>query len=553
MLFDLPSVHSPIKIASESCLKNYSLTIIDSYSSKTQPISRSIEEELEIVDVVLLVYDITQPHTITTLSTFWLKQIPKHTSCPIVIIGNKLDLKHVNSAYSLDKTVKSLSTFYNNFEIVLECSAFTLENLSDIVLYVQKIVAYPIEPLFDVNTQELTPAFKRALSLVFKLCDKDRNFLLDNKEIIMMQTEVFQSGMGNEEAEALKQLVSEGFPEGLSQKCINFEGFCFLQALMIQKLQSNFCWDVLRYYGYSDSLVLYNNYSLKLLPQQRVNLSISTISFLLIVFDQYAKNGFLSLDSLKEIFSAAETPPWQQDRPQRWSDIDRIVITSNGQLPCDSWLSLWHLLAFLDPSKCFLTLQLIGYKSPCNEVLIIRKMHDQENYCRSGFLIGANGVGKSWILNGLIQRTCDEVPTSNLKFSCGVVEDSPVPWNKKFLILIEYPVIEFEVMMKNMDQCDCAVMVTNETGEAKKFIATIEIPQGTRKICVENSYRALGLAGRNELYTNICSSEQGDIVDQRGGIIKDSLYTMLTQSRNRKCFILMLLALVLSVYIGIYF
>lgn len=477
---DLPKVHSPVKLMSEFCLSGCSVTIIDSKSHIPLSIDNELEEELENADVILLVFDVSQPNSIGNLTDFWLANIQKYTKSPVLVIGNKLDLREKNLDYSLENTVKALSKS-SYFDMVLECSALTLDNLSDVFLHAQKIVLYPVPPLYNITTENLTADFKRALSLIFKISDKDQDFLLNSQEILNMHLEAFEVYMENEDLEELKKVIKKCFPSGITHNALNFEGFCYLQIMMIEKLQSNICWDLLTHYKFDRNLSLKFSYSFS--ENLRLELTPQAISFLLRIFDQYSDQDFLNVKSLEKIFQAAKCSPWGQ---HKWPDIEKIVVYSSLGLSCNSWLALWHLLAFQDPEQCFLHLLLIGFGLPCEQGLSEKL---RNTIC--GYLIGFNGVGKTWILNSLIQRQCDEVPTSSVKSACAVLSDSPVPWEKKFLILIEYPVIEFEEMMRKIKFCDCAVIVTDETKASARFTNEVKITNDIKKVRAKNDYRSL--------------------------------------------------------------
>ena len=53
-------------------------------------------EKFHYVDVIVLVYDISRPETLTRANTYWLPLIESTTDIPVVLVGNKVDLRSTN-------------------------------------------------------------------------------------------------------------------------------------------------------------------------------------------------------------------------------------------------------------------------------------------------------------------------------------------------------------------------------------------------------------------------------------------------------------------------
>ena len=66
---------------------------------------------------------------------------------------------------------------------------------------------------------------------------------------------------------------------------------------------------MLRYHNYDNFLNLSLKFQLNIEEFQYIELSPTVLTFLTIVFDQYAVNDLLSIDSLSQIFEAAEYVP----------------------------------------------------------------------------------------------------------------------------------------------------------------------------------------------------------------------------------------------------
>ena len=55
----------------------------------------------------------------------------------------------------------------------MECSANYHKNIKKMLNSAQRAVLFPITPLFDIATKSLTPAFKNALTRIFRILDSD--------------------------------------------------------------------------------------------------------------------------------------------------------------------------------------------------------------------------------------------------------------------------------------------------------------------------------------------------------------------------------------------
>lgn len=110
----------------------------------------------------------------------WLPLISSASNIPILLVGNKIDL--LKKTRNVSEIV--LETTENfNCHVGVECSAKSFHSVSKIFEIAQELVLYPITPLYDPRTKNLTEEFKRALALIFRLIDKDRNLHLNDYEI----------------------------------------------------------------------------------------------------------------------------------------------------------------------------------------------------------------------------------------------------------------------------------------------------------------------------------------------------------------------------------
>lgn len=57
----------------------------------------------------------------------------------------------------------------------MECSAATRQNIRDVFYNTQRVIAFPVAPLFNRSTQTLTDPFYRILCRVFCFFDRDQD------------------------------------------------------------------------------------------------------------------------------------------------------------------------------------------------------------------------------------------------------------------------------------------------------------------------------------------------------------------------------------------
>jgi Ras family protein T1 len=68
-------------------------------------------------------------------------------------------------------------------ETCVECSSKHLLNVSEIFHFAQKAVLHPTAPLYDSRDHVLKPQCLDALNRIFKLCDFDKDNVLNDLEL----------------------------------------------------------------------------------------------------------------------------------------------------------------------------------------------------------------------------------------------------------------------------------------------------------------------------------------------------------------------------------
>jgi mitochondrial Rho GTPase 1 len=102
----------------------------------------------------------------------------------------------------------------------------------------------------------LKPACAAALRRIFKLCDTNRDGILDASELNDFQRKCFDAPLQQQELEGIKSLVREHSEDGVRDDGLTEEGFLFLHTIFIQKGRLETTWTVLRTFGYAEDLRL---------------------------------------------------------------------------------------------------------------------------------------------------------------------------------------------------------------------------------------------------------------------------------------------------------
>lgn len=124
-----------------------------------------------------------------------------------------------------------------------------------------------------VPLQILKPACVAALSRIFKICDVNKDGLLDDTELNDFQRQCFDAPLQAEELAGIKDVVLAASLDepGIIDGGLTEAGFLFLQTYFIQKGRLETCWKILRTFGYGEDLTLrekflYPRYVLRLFP-----------------------------------------------------------------------------------------------------------------------------------------------------------------------------------------------------------------------------------------------------------------------------------------------
>lgn len=147
---------------------------------------KNIEEQIVRADLILLFYDVSDQETVARLLAYWMPMISGvRDSIPIVVVGNKLDKREDGKRsrwnVAIKDVLKPIIRRFRQVEVGLECSALAGRGVTSVLSCAQRAILYPLAPLFDLSTKDLTTNFKRALVRIFRILDKDSDGNLCDK------------------------------------------------------------------------------------------------------------------------------------------------------------------------------------------------------------------------------------------------------------------------------------------------------------------------------------------------------------------------------------
>jgi Ras family protein T1 len=103
---------------------------------------------------------------------------------PVVLVGNRIDTRGGDiTNEALEDEILPIMNDFKEVETCVECSARTLVNIAEVFYFAQKSVLHPTAPLYDSREQNLKPHCVNALSRIFKICDMNKDGILDDDEL----------------------------------------------------------------------------------------------------------------------------------------------------------------------------------------------------------------------------------------------------------------------------------------------------------------------------------------------------------------------------------
>lgn len=383
--------------------------------------SAKVDQELKSADVIVLIYDVNNESSTKRISSYWLSKFRTTSlNVPIILVGNKIDTRggiaDPSAAAKMEEFIKPIMDDFREVDVCIECSAKNRSNISEVFYFAQKAVLYPTGELYDVDNHSLQPEAKAALRRIFKLCDKDADGGLNDKELNDFQYFCFEVHLQPAELEGVKRVVRESCPENgiTAEGSLSQEGFIFLHTLFVQKGRLETTWIVLRKFGYDDNMRLRIDESEVPIcnEDQSIELSDEGKKFLhsLFMATDTDKDGMISPSQLQKLFSDCPDGVF----PVRGKDMDdRLTRRPAEGGKSDHWtleafINRWAMYVIDSVSDVLLTLHYLGYGEDRSPLAVTKgKRRDRYNRTVSKTVIRVAVLGrdedlKSDIVRGIV-------------------------------------------------------------------------------------------------------------------------------------------------------
>ncbi|KAJ8959991.1 hypothetical protein NQ318_009426 [Aromia moschata] len=482
---NVPAKAEEITIPADVTPEQVPTNIVD-YSSADQT-DAELNEQIKRASVVCIVYAVDDDDSIDRITSYWMPLIRQNhpdKPCPVVLVGNKIDLVE----YSTIDGIFEIMEEFSEIETCIECSSKTLKNISEMFYYAQKAVLHPTAPIYSVEKGDLTEACKNALMRIFKICDVDCDGLLNDIELNNFQSRCFNAPLQPQVLDDVKAVLRKNMEDGVCQNCVTMKGFLYLHSLFIQRGRNETTWTVLRKFGYNDNLNMSREYlfpSLKVPSGCTTELSHRGNQFLTHLFERYDKDRDKSLSPVEfeELFSTCPTPAWGPD-------VSAMVPTNDkGWITYQGYMCQWALMTLVDLPRTFEYLAYLGYNIYENEnqltavqvtrekKLDLAKKQSSRNVYQC-HVIGPTGAGKSSFCRNFIKSAFD---SKNVLEKTGTpnctVNFVQVYGQEKILVLRDINVRNVsDPLLPHEVQCDVACLVYDINNEKSfEYIARIYI------------------------------------------------------------------------------
>ncbi|KAG1751180.1 P-loop containing nucleoside triphosphate hydrolase protein [Suillus lakei] len=437
----VPEVTIPPEVNPE----NVTTYIVDSGAGPQD--RQHLESEVRKAHVICVVYSIDNPHSFDRIPTYWLPLFRQlGVNVPVILVGNKIDLRGGEvTNQALEDEILPIMNEFKAFETCVECSAQLPLNVSEVFYFAQKAVLHPTAPLYDSREHVLKPACVSALKRIFKLCDANKDGVLDAAELNEFQRKCFDAPLQLQELEGIKDMVREHAEGGVRDDGLTEAGFLYLHTIFIQRGRLETTWAVLRKFGYAEDLRLTEPF---LLPKFdvphdcSVELSPQGYQFFTDIFETFDKDqdGALNSAELEELFSTSPGNPWaNQNFP------DTTLVDDKGAVTLQGWLAQWSMTTLLDHKTTLAYLAYLGYPDEQRTSALLttrpRKLDRRKGkVTRNVFLCyvcGAAGSGKTSLLRSFAGKPFRDAyePTSKM---VSVVNAVDIDGSEKYLVLQEF-------------------------------------------------------------------------------------------------------------------
>ncbi|KAK0201794.1 EF hand associated-domain-containing protein [Desarmillaria ectypa] len=437
----VPEVTIPPEVTPE----NVTTYIVDSGAGPQDRLH--LEAEIRKAHVICVVYSIDNPNSFDRIPTYWLPHFRQlGVNVPVILVGNKIDLRggEVTNEALEDEIIPIMNEF-KEVETCVECSAKMPLNVSEVFYFAQKAVLHPTAPLYDSRDHVLKLACVKALRRIFKLCDTDKDGILDPAELNEFQRKCFDAPLQLQELEGIREMVREHAEGGVRDGGLTEDGFLYLHTIFIQRGRLETTWTVLRKFGYAEDLRLTEAFlspKFDVPPDCSVELSPLGYQFLTDLFETCDKDqdGALKSSELEAVFSTTPGNPWAT---QKFPDT--TLTDDTGAVTLQGWLAQWSMTTLLDHKTTLAYLAYLGYpdepRTSALQITRARKIDRRKGKVSRNvflcYLCGAAGSGKTSLLRAFIGKPFRESYEPTTK-PISVVNAVDIDGSEKYLVLQEF-------------------------------------------------------------------------------------------------------------------
>ncbi|KAH8104714.1 mitochondrial Rho 1 [Cristinia sonorae] len=456
----VPEVTIPPEVTPE----NVTTYIVDSGNSDSD--RSHLESEIRKAHVICVVYAIDDPNSFSRIPAHWLPYFRQlGVNVPVILVGNKIDLRggEVTNEALEDEIIPIMNEF-KEVETCVECSAQANLNVSEVFYFAQKAVLHPTAPLYDSRDHVLKRDCVAALRRIFKLCDVNKDGVLDAQELNEFQSKCFDTPLQAQELEGIKDMVREHSEAGVRGDGLTEAGFLYLHTMFIQRGRLETTWTVLRKFGYGEDLRLTEAFlypKFEVPHDCSVELSPLGYKFFTDIFEAYDKDqdGALKAEELNDLFSTSPGNPWAN---QKFPDT--TVADDTGAVTLQGWLAQWSMTTLLEHKTTLGYLSYLGHPQPLSALQITRPRKTERRKGRStrnvflSYVCGGAGSGKTSFLRAFVGRKFGEAynPTKRMN---SVVNSVDIAGSEKYLVLQEFGSNYEAEMLKSSKKLDLADVI----------------------------------------------------------------------------------------------
>ncbi|EOA31889.1 hypothetical protein CARUB_v10015117mg [Capsella rubella] len=457
-------------------------TVIDT-SSRLEDKGKVVKE-VKQADAIVLTFAFDRPETLDRLSDHWLPLFRQlEVRVPIIVAGCNIDSNGACNQISIEQITSPMMQQYREVETSIQWSAQRLNQVKNVLYYAQKAVIHPVGPVFNQETNSLKPRCIAALKRIYILSDHDKDCLLNEDELNMLQVKCFDIPLVPSEIKVMKETMEKKFPPGINEEGLTLDGFLFLNTRFIEEARIQTLWTILRKFGYNNDLRLADDlipYSLfKRQADQSVELTNIALEFLWDVYEFFDNDSDNNLKphEMGYLFETAPESPWKE-APYK----DASEETKDGGVSLEAFLSLWSFMTLIDPARTLEYLMYIRFPHhPSSAIRVTRKRvldrkeKKSERKVVQCFVFGPKNAGKSALLNQFIGRSYDDDSNNNNgstdeRYAVNIVKESVMinANTDKTLVLKEVRIQEDGSMLSNeaLAACDVAIFIYDSSDES---------------------------------------------------------------------------------------